>query len=108
MNDIGDRIKAHRGRLDMTQAELADELGMSQSAISKIEKGERQILAREILAISRALGVSIDHLVREEEASSKVLLRAGDATAPEERQAIKAFNECIDEFRGVEALVSGP
>ena len=64
-NVVGSRIRdARRGkRHRVTQVELAARLQamgleIDQSAISKIENGERLITDMEIVAICRALGIS--------------------------------------------------
>lgn len=56
MAGIGSRIRAARIELGWSQLRLADEAGVTQSAIGNLEAGWRQ-RPRELLAIARALGV---------------------------------------------------
>jgi DNA-binding Xre family transcriptional regulator len=59
------RIKRMRWvRRRMTQAQLAEKIGMSQAAISYIESGSRLIRLTQLIAIARALDVTPEWLVR--------------------------------------------
>ncbi|MGB7516604.1 MAG: helix-turn-helix transcriptional regulator [Candidatus Acidiferrum sp.] len=63
---VGRRIREVRG-LDLTQAELAERIGVSQSYLSIMEHGEGEIGAEVLLAISREFGKSIEWLLTGEE-----------------------------------------
>ena len=52
-------IRAERARLGMSQAELAEKLGMSKQAVSTLETGVRKVYAHELPDICEALGVSL-------------------------------------------------
>lgn len=56
MNTIAQRLKAARLEKGWSQAHLAAEAGVSQSAIGNIESGLRQ-RPRELVALARAVGV---------------------------------------------------
>lgn len=56
MEGIGSRIRAARTELGWSQLRLADEAGVTQSAIGNLEAGWRQ-RPRELLAIAQALRV---------------------------------------------------
>jgi transcriptional regulator with XRE-family HTH domain len=60
---IGDRIKAARLKMDITQEELARRAGVSQSTIGNLEANTRH-KPRELLQIADALGVSAYWLER--------------------------------------------
>jgi transcriptional regulator with XRE-family HTH domain len=79
-------------------------LGLDQSAVSRIEDGSRPLTARELALVSTALSVTIASLVEGEEASTPALLRAGQSDDQAVRESLRIFNECIDEYRGLEAL----
>lgn len=57
--ELGLRIRAARKKADLTQAELAERVGVRQSAISQYEKGLID-KPRRIYEISKATGVSIE------------------------------------------------
>lgn len=61
--DIGKRITEIREEIGQSQSGLARAVGISQSAISQIEAGERNPSFEMLRQIARALGVSIPHLV---------------------------------------------
>lgn len=60
---LGDKIAILRKEADMTQQQLAEKIGVSRSALVKIENSQRAISIEEGDAISKALGISIDTLM---------------------------------------------
>lgn len=60
---IGVRIRELRKRQGMTQAELAAELGVNQSAVSDYEKGVVRVHAAMLAALCKALKASADELL---------------------------------------------
>ncbi|KPL02671.1 MAG: hypothetical protein AMJ90_05105 [candidate division Zixibacteria bacterium SM23_73_2] len=62
---IGSRIKNARKRINLSQKELAKQAGLPSYAetISKIEKGEREVKAWELVNIARVLRISISELL---------------------------------------------
>ena len=63
MAKIGDAIAQARAEKGLTQSELAERAGTSQSAISQIEKGERTPSFATATQIAAALGVSMADLL---------------------------------------------
>lgn len=55
--DFGLAMQQSRLARGRSQAELAAELGIAQSAVSEIESGKSTIYLRRLLAIARATGV---------------------------------------------------
>lgn len=60
---LGARIAALRRELGWNQAELAKRLQISPSAVGMYEQGRREPSADMLVALSRALGVSVDYLL---------------------------------------------
>lgn len=61
---VGLRIKAIRERNGLSQFKLAKKTGsLNQSQISKIENGQRNVKADELLILSNALNVSLIELM---------------------------------------------
>jgi transcriptional regulator with XRE-family HTH domain len=69
--DIGTRIAEIREHAGLTQSALARAMGVSQSAISQIEAGDRNPSFDTLRQIASALGVSVAHLVGGEVESLK-------------------------------------
>lgn len=71
--DLHEKIRELRLDRGMTQAELAKTIGYtSGSAITLIEKGQRDIPQRKIHAFAKALGVSSEYLVSKEDDETEV------------------------------------
>lgn len=62
-------LKSRRIALGLSQAELADKLGIVQSAISAWESGEKMPRASQLPALAEALSCTIDELYRDEAVS---------------------------------------
>lgn len=63
---VGRRIRQLRG-FDMTQAEFASRIGVTQGYLSLLERGGVEAGAAVLLAISRQFGKSVDWLLTGEE-----------------------------------------
>jgi transcriptional regulator with XRE-family HTH domain len=63
---VGRRIRGLRG-FDMTQADFASRIGVSQSYLSAVEHGRNEAGAEVLLAISREFDKSLEWLLTGEE-----------------------------------------
>ena len=61
------KLKAARAERDMTQADLAERVGVTRQTIHAIEKGEYNPTIKLCRAICRCLGKTLDELFWEEE-----------------------------------------
>ena len=82
---IGLRIQKRRTEMKMTQAELAERIDTNQKHLSRIEGGYHRCTLDLIVAIAKALDVSVDYLIAYYE----------DSTNPSTLQVI------IDEIKGM-------
>jgi len=74
MLDIGLEIRILRERLKVSAKELSEKIGLSQSQMSRLEKGQRRIDTRVLDQIARALGVDPSYFFgRESPASTGAL-----------------------------------
>ena len=64
-----DVLKTTRRRAGITQVELAEKLGESQSFVSKIERGARRLDVIELRTICQILGTTLPKFVSELEKS---------------------------------------
>lgn len=88
---IGDRIKAKRKLLELTQQELADQVGVTRSAVTQIEKGDvKDPRPEHLLKYAKALKMSVEELVHGSAAAPKIEqpLAAYATLAPAERVLI--------------------
>ena len=68
---LGRRIAAARKARDLTQQQLADELGIAQQTLAHYEAGRLRVAVALLPPLARALGVSIEHLIGEDEAEAR-------------------------------------
>jgi Zn-dependent peptidase ImmA (M78 family)/DNA-binding XRE family transcriptional regulator len=99
---IGERIRRAREARNISQADLARELGLSQAAISNIETGTRTLRVPELIQISRLVGEDFSYFVVPALAPRRavgVTLRAEAAQLPlpDFKQAIDAFLDEIED-----------
>ena len=66
------KIKAARAEKDMTQAALAEAVGVSRQTINAIEKGEYSPTVKLCTAICRALGKTLNDLFWEDEKNEEI------------------------------------
>ena len=64
MSTAGERIRARRQALGLTQDQLAQRAGMSKGFLSDVETGTRNLSAGKLLKLSQALGTSLDYLMK--------------------------------------------
>ncbi|AZP03974.1 helix-turn-helix domain-containing protein [Jeotgalibaca ciconiae] len=83
---IGERIKEARKEKGMTQQELAQQLNISRSAISNWEIGRNYPDIQMIVSISNLLDVSLDQLLKGDEA---VVKKIADDTHVRKKQSFK-------------------
>ena len=86
LEQLGPRLRAVRTSRGLTLDELAAEVGMSASTLSRLESGKRQASLELLLPLTRRLGIRIDDLVPQRVADPRVrrapFLRDGLVIAP--------------------------
>lgn len=75
---IGSRIKALRGSLDLSLRDLAARTGVSAGTLSQVERGETSPTLSVAERIAAGLDLSLSQLLRLDEASHLVVVRAGE------------------------------
>ncbi|HPR65258.1 MAG TPA: DUF4065 domain-containing protein [Thermoanaerobaculia bacterium] len=58
--ELGKRITGLRTGLRMSQQNLADQIGISRSALSQIERGERKLSAEELVRLAETMNLSAE------------------------------------------------
>lgn len=89
LRGMGAEIRALRQQRGMKLADLADEIGMSTSLISQIERGITAPSLEVLWAISRALGVPIGAFFQEDGATDH-LATAATPSSPPKAQVVRA------------------
>lgn len=79
MNELlGGRIKALRNALSLTQAQIADRIGVSRQKYARIENGTNNITLDLLTKIAGVLGVSVEDITRVLDETNAVAYRAGE------------------------------
>jgi putative transcriptional regulator len=60
--ELHNTLKVHRARLSLTQAELADRVGVSRRSVNSIERSHYVPSTVLALRLARELGVSVEEL----------------------------------------------
>jgi len=108
IKSLGDRIRAFRKRLDLTQKDLAIQMGFnSPETISQIERGDRELKAWELVQLVKLLSTNLNDLLRIEELQEKpiVLWRESPETEKEIKE-LKFIKHCED-YAMLEELSGG-
>jgi transcriptional regulator with XRE-family HTH domain len=93
-NVVAGRIRAYRQQLGVTQADVAEKLGISFQQLQKYEKGVNRIGAGRLFEIAAALHVPIQALFPESEPAA-----AQTSRRAEELKAISDFLASADGWR---------
>lgn len=64
---LGEKLRQHRQRCQMTQEFVAETLGVSRQAVSKWENGASDPSTTNLVALGRLYGVAPEELLRQEE-----------------------------------------
>ena len=62
---LGNRIREERRRLNLTQAQLAEDIDISDTYMGAIERGERSLTLDTLERLVNRLGVTVDYLLAE-------------------------------------------
>lgn len=92
---LGSRLAEARRARGMTQQKVADEMGMARTTIVAIEKGERRVTSKELLAFASLYGREVSRLVKPGTATSDFV--------PEFR---KDWSEMLEKVPGAQAVSS--
>lgn len=96
---LGDRIGRARERAGLSQAELGARVELTQSALSRIESGERGVDSLELAAIAEALEVSVLDLLESEPVAEELRVAARLDEATEPATVDRALTRVLDVVR---------
>jgi Zn-dependent peptidase ImmA (M78 family)/DNA-binding XRE family transcriptional regulator len=96
---LGARIGRARERAGLSQADLGARVELTQSAVSRIESGERGVDSLELAAIAEALDVSVLDLLESEPVAEELRVAARLDEATEPATVDRALNRVLDVVR---------
>lgn len=80
---LGKRIREERKRLNLTQAELAEDIDISNTYMGAIERGERSLTLDTLVRLVNRLGVTVDYML-------------ADSVSGSESNIMEQFKQIID------------
>ncbi len=100
---IGKKILELLGETEMTQTDLAREIGMSKQVVSKIVRGKKAINVEEISKIASVLNITIDELISPVQAemqtnTNPMLTLMGTVTKANTKDDLRFLNHVMDEM----------
>jgi transcriptional regulator with XRE-family HTH domain len=100
-NTIGYRIRKHREAKDLSQENIAFELGLSRSAYNKIETGSTSPNTNRLQEIAKVLEVDITEFFKDSKAVSKAddpKLQYGFATKSDIEEMMKVIQSMLTDI----------
>jgi transcriptional regulator with XRE-family HTH domain len=88
-HDIGTRIRAVRRERGLTQDELADQVGVSRSAVAQWETGRTGQVTGNLSRIAEALEVTVEYLMIGDDKHA-----AGEVQQGDELALLRLYREC--------------
>ena len=101
---IGSRIQDYRIKNNLTQTELADIIGTNQKHLSRIEGGYHRSSFDTIVAIARALHISVDALIADfndssDESTIKLIIDDIREMNPKQLEMLRENISTIKKFK---------
>lgn len=97
--DLGRRIARARDRAGQSQSQLSATVGLSQSAISRVESGERGVDSLELAAIAEALDASVVDLLDSRPLAQELRLAARTRAVNDVGALDRAVDRIVDLIR---------
>ncbi|MDE6740007.1 MAG: helix-turn-helix domain-containing protein [Lachnospiraceae bacterium] len=80
---LGKRIREERQRLNLTQAQLAEDIDISDTYMGAIERGERSLTLDTLVRLVNRLGVTVDYML-------------SDSVSDNDSNIMEQFKQIID------------
>jgi transcriptional regulator with XRE-family HTH domain len=101
--EVGAAVAELRRRAGLERSDVAANLGLDETAVELIERGERRLGAWELYALAELLQVEPGLILQREEPAA-ALLRVAGADRRAVREALVAFELVVREVLGARAL----
>jgi transcriptional regulator with XRE-family HTH domain len=99
MATVAERLRLIRREKGMNQEQLGVILGVTRSAVSELERGDRRLSADELLKLVRALSISADYVIGLTEKPEVELLEAPDGKTQRKRIRISVPQKNVEKFK---------
>lgn len=90
---LGEQVAAARKRAKLTQAQVAEALGLSRTTVVAMEEGERRPGSDELVMLAELLGIDLHDLLRERSIVARASARARGGRASSDEAAVTAAVE---------------
>lgn len=97
-NMLGDKVKMLRKSLRITQKDLADSIGVSQSTIGMIEGNKQGASNDTLLKLARALNTTVDYLLSDDDKANDVI-DFKELNEKDKKSITKDLKVLMEEFR---------
>lgn len=103
LKTIGENTRKYRTRAGLTQAQLAEKVGVGTAFISRVERGQKRMRIETMLLVASALHISVDLLLYQEHenenAQLQTLVRMLEGQPPEFLDGIILLVQvCLEKF----------
>lgn len=98
---IGENTRMYRERAGITQANLAERVGVGTAFISRVERGQKRMRVETMMAVAEALNVSVDLLLYQKSMNAQLqtLTRMLEGSSPEFIDGIiMLVGVCLEKF----------
>lgn len=107
---IGRNIARYRETAGLTQATLAEKIGISTAFVSRVERGQKRMKVETLYATAKALNVSVDALLSTDNSAAQ-LANINQLLAGQSDEYLEGIERmirvCIEEFEPKEKFPSG-
>ncbi|HEY6557845.1 MAG TPA: XRE family transcriptional regulator [Polyangiaceae bacterium] len=105
---LGERLADARKRTKLTQAQVAEQVGVARTTLVAVEKGERRPSNDELMRLGRVLGIPIHDLLRESyvrtDLSPRFRLGGGNQNIPAIAEAVERLRVLAARYVELERL----
>ena len=106
---IGMNIAKYREAAGLTQAVLAERIGISTAFVSRVERGQKKMKVETLYATAKALNVSVDALLSMDSSAAQ-LANINQLLAGQPNEYLEGIEKiirvCIEEFKPKEKFPS--
>ena len=106
---VGGWLRAARNSLDLTLQDVSKQIGLSQSTISDMERGKRQVSGIELYRFSKLYDRPVDFFLRDRRpgTSFNLLMRAAEDESISKKSILK-FQDFCNNYRLLKDLLKSP